>query len=211
MLAILNSGAANIRSVENALKRLGVEYFISDKPSELSKAERIIFPGVGHAAAIMQNLQDKNLVDFIRNWKKPFLGICLGMQVLFASSDEGETDCLGIIPGVVKKFAPTLGLKIPQMGWNQVDFQRVNLSLREPQGSQKNEGITSLFAHIKNKDFFYFVHSYRAVVGDSTIATTTYGENFSAVVQKDNFFGVQFHPEKSGKTGAQLLKNFCLL
>lgn len=194
MLAILNSGAANIRSVENALKRIDVAYFISDQVDALAAADRIIFPGVGHAAAIMQNLKDKNLVDFIRNWKKPFLGICLGMQVLFEYSEEGETDCLGVMKGRVKKFAPTIGVKIPQMAWNQVDYQS-----------------NGLFTNINNNDFFYFVHSYRVAAVDSTIAVTDYGEQFSAVVQQNNFMGVQFHPEKSGKVGSQLLKNFCNL
>lgn len=223
MIGILNSGAANIRSVENALKRLSVDYFVSDQEDELSKADKIIFPGVGHAAAIMQNLYDKNLVAFIQTWQQPFLGICLGMQVLFEFSAEGNTKCLGIIPGQVRKFDAEVCRKIPQMGWNTVNYQlaisneqltesreqRIENSKQEVENevSRKDE----LFTGIKNNDFFYFVHSYMAPVSNYTVATTEYGELFSAVVNKDNYWGVQFHPEKSGEVGEQLLKNFCLI
>lgn len=224
MIGILNSGAANIRSVENALQRLKIDYFVSDQASELATAERIIFPGVGHAAAIMDNLRTKKLIEFIRTWHKPFLGICLGMQVLFDHSEEGDTDCLGIISGNVKKFAPTLGLKIPQMGWNQVRFESEEIRVKNCKLSTHTDPLNNghpelvlgsknknFFRNIKNKDFFYFVHSYRLAVGDYTVATTEYGEKFSAVVQQNNFIGVQFHPEKSGKAGEQLLQNFCNL
>lgn len=190
MIAILDSGAANVRSVENALKRLSVEYIISDDISELSQADKIIFPGVGHATEIMKNLRTKNLINFIKSWTNPFLGICLGMQVLFDSSAEGETECLGIIPGQVEKFSSDLGVKVPQIGWNKIQIDNNDLA---------------------TNDFFYFVHSYFVPVNSFTTATSEYGQDFSAMVQKDNFYGVQFHPEKSGATGEQLLKKFCEL
>ena len=178
MIGIINYGAGNTRSVQNALERIGVDYILSDRQSELSACGKIIFPGVGSAAAAMQTLKEKELVNWIKQCQKPFLGICLGMQLLFESSDEGNVECLRIIPGRVQKFQPTK--KIPHMGWNQCD------------------GV-----------YYYFVHSYLAPINEFTVAAAQYqDETFAAIVCRSNFWGCQFHPEKSGKDGEQLLLKF---
>ena len=197
MITILDSGAANVRSLQNALNRLGITNQISADIDVLEQSDKIIFPGVGHATEVMKNLRDRGLDTWIKNTTKPFLGICLGMQVLFESSAEGDTPCLGIIPGKVVKFAPTK--KVPLIGWN---------AIQSPLKRGNQKGVNNLL--LTPNAYFYFVHSYFAPVSDYTIATSQYqDETFTAMVQKDNFLGTQFHPEKSGEAGERLLREFC--
>lgn len=191
MIGIIKYQAGNLASVSNALDRLGAAYFISDDPAELEKADGIIFPGVGHAAAAMDDLRSRDLDIWLRNTKKPVLGICLGMQLLYESSEEGDCKTLGIIPGRLKKFDASKA-KVPHMGWNQ--FQ----PLKEHY----------LIKGIDNKQFLYYVHGYYAPTNEYTLASCKYIKDFAAVVAKDNFMGVQFHPEKSGHVGSHLLQNF---
>ena len=192
MIVIIDSGGANIASVKFALERLGVESVLSSDADVIQNAERVILPGVGAAGAAMQKLNDYGLVDCIRNLKQPVLGICLGMQLLFSKSDEGDVDLLDIIDGRVSHFDKAQCDVVPHMGWNTVSF--------------KNDH--SITKGLPDGSYFYFVHSYRADVSDSTIGETDYGTPFSAIVAQDNFIGCQFHPERSGEVGAQLLKNF---
>lgn len=195
MIAIIDYGAGNVRSVANIIEYLGVEYCITDRVEDIEKASKILFPGQGAAKTGMENLQKKGLIDVIKNTKKPFLGICVGMQLLFDYSQEDDTTCLGIIPGKVQKFqSDSPQYKIPQIGWNQIVIQ------------QKSP----LLENIKDESYFYFVHSY-ACYPESTeqiVATSNYINDFCCVVQKDNFYGVQFHAEKSEEKGMQLLRNF---
>ena len=191
MIGIIKYQAGNLASVQNALDRLGANYFASDDPSELEKADGIIFPGVGHAAAAMDNLRSRDLDIWLKQTKKPVLGICLGMQLLYESSEEGDCSTLGIIPGRLKKFDASEA-KVPHMGWNQ--FQPVKEH--------------ALIKGISNKQFEYYVHGYYAPANEHTLATCKYINDFAAVVAKDNFLGVQFHPEKSGSVGSHLLQNY---
>lgn len=191
MIGIIKYQAGNLASVSNALDRLGAEYTISDKPEELDKADAIIFPGVGHAGAAMDDLRSKDLDTWLKNTTKSVLGICLGMQLFFESSEEGDSTALGIIPGRLKKFDSSRA-KVPHMGWNQ--FQPL-------EDHQLIKGIDS-------KQFLYYVHGYYAPVNEHTLASCSYITDFAAVVAKDNFLGVQFHPEKSGQVGSLLLQNF---
>lgn len=191
MIGIIKYQAGNLASVSNALDRLKAGYFVSDKTDELEKADAIIFPGVGHAAAAMDDLRSKKLDVWLKNTKKPVLGICLGMQLFYDSSEEGDSRALGIIPGRLKKFDSTLA-KVPHMGWNHFE------SIQEH----------PLLTGIDEKHFVYYVHGYYAPVNEHTLATCNYINNFTAVVKKDNFLGVQFHPEKSGQVGSLLLQNF---
>ncbi len=191
MIGIIKYQAGNLASVSNALDRLNADYIITDNTAELENASAIIFPGVGHAAAAMDDLRSKDLDVWLKNTKKPVLGICLGMQLFFESSEEGNTTTLGIIPGRLKKFDASKA-KVPHMGWNQFE-------------SVKNH---SLLSGINEKHFVYYVHGYYAPVTEHTIATCNYIHDFTAVVKKGNFLGVQFHPEKSGQVGSLLLQNF---
>ncbi len=191
-VAIIDSGGANIASLRFALERLGADATLTTDPEELRAARRVILPGVGAAGDAMRRLQSLGLVEAIRELEQPVLGICLGMQLLFDSSDEGETACLGLIPARVRRFPDRDGLPVPHMGWNQLDF----------------EGTHPLLHGIAPAEHVYFVHSYRADAGPWTVATSDYGGPFAAVVQQGNFFGAQFHPERSGPTGARLLANF---
>ena len=191
MIAIINYEAGNLASVSNALKRLDEPHMVTNKKAELNEAEGIIFPGVGHAKPAMKSLQKNGLDEWLINTTKPVLGICLGMQLLFESSEEGESKGLGIIPGRLRKFDSNVD-KVPHMGWNR--FKQVHSH--------------PLVDSLSNEQYFYFVHSYFAPMCDHTIASCDYIEDFSAVVCKDNFMGVQFHPEKSGKAGSLLLQNF---
>lgn len=192
MVAIIKYNAGNIRSVMNALNRMDVEYILSDDPEILRKADKVILPGVGEANTAMKYLREKNLDQVIRELKQPFLGICLGMQLMCAYSEENNTDCLGLIPERVRKFPPKD--KVPHMGWNNfVDIK------------------TPLFAGINLNDDVYFVHSYYVEVGPDTIGTTDYILKFSSAIQRDNFYGVQFHPEKSADVGERILENFLKL
>jgi imidazole glycerol-phosphate synthase subunit HisH len=192
-VTIVRYNAGNTASVLNALKRSGVEAEVSDDPTVLAAADKVIFPGVGEARSAMQYLRERGLDEVIKGLKQPVLGICLGMQLFCASSEEHETECLGIVPLRVRHFKPG-ELKVPHMGWNTVT------------------GLDSpLFRGISEGEFFYFVHGYYAETGDATAAVCDYGVRFTASVQKDNFFGVQFHPEKSGAAGKRILDNFLRL
>lgn len=191
MIGIIKYKAGNLASVSNALERLGATYFITDDPAELEKATAVIFPGVGHAAAAMDDLRAKDLDVWLKSTKKPVLGICLGMQLLFETSEEGDCKTLGIIPGRLKKFDSTKA-KVPHMGWNQFDTKKDH----------------PLINGIGNKQFLYYVHGYYAPTNEYTLASCLYIKDFAAVVAKDNFMGVQFHPEKSGQVGSLLLQNF---
>lgn len=191
MIGIIKYQAGNLASVSNALERLGADYFISDDPAELEKADGVIFPGVGHAAAAMDDLRSRDLDVWLKNTKKPVLGICLGMQLLYESSEEGDCSTLGVIPGRLKKFDSSMA-KVPHMGWNQLEPTKDH----------------HLLKGINNKHFLYYVHGYYAPSNDHTLATCKYIKDFAAVVAKDNYMGVQFHPEKSGQVGSHLIQNF---
>lgn len=191
MIGIVDYGAGNIRSLGNALERLGVGHFVSHDAGKLNEATKLILPGVGEARSAMDSLNRGGLLQWLRTIEVPFLGICIGMQILFEHSDERDTECLGIVPGRVGKFEEG-GVKIPHMGWNRV-------RLTAP---------SRLFDTIRDNEFFYFVHSYRAPVVVGTIGVAGYGTEFTAAVQRDNYYGVQFHAEKSGSAGLQVLKNF---
>ncbi len=192
MIGIINYKAGNLASVANALNRLGSEFIITSDVSVLDAANGIIFPGVGHAKPAMESLRENQLDTWLQNTTKPVLGICLGMQLLFTSSKEGETECLDIVEGRLEKFDARQD-KVPHMGWNICSDMNSHPLLQE------------IFA----KDYFYYVHSYYAPVTTHCIGNCTYaGVEFASIVAKDNFMGVQFHPEKSGKTGEKLLSNF---
>ncbi|WP_312141434.1 imidazole glycerol phosphate synthase subunit HisH [Pantoea septica] len=191
-VVILDTGCANLSSVKWAVERLGYTPDVSRDPDVVLRADKLFLPGVGTARAAMSQLEERDLVDLIKACTQPVLGICLGMQLLGSSSEEnGGISTLGIIDAECG-LMDTRGLPLPHMGWNQITAQAGN----------------HLFRGIDEESYFYFVHSYAMPVNASTIAQCDYGQPFTAAVQKDNFFGVQFHPERSGKAGAQLLKNF---
>lgn len=191
-VVILDTGCANLSSVTYAVQRLGYQPEVSRDPQLVLRADKLFLPGVGTAQAAMEQLVQRDLIALIATCTQPVLGICLGMQLLAESSEEsGGIKTLGIIATPVKQMSD-LGLPLPHMGWNQVTSQAGN----------------PLFRGIEDGAYFYFVHSYAMPICSSTIAQANYGEPFTAAVQKDNFFGVQFHPERSGAAGAQLLKNF---
>ena len=191
-LVIIKYNAGNIQSVLNALERLGVQARVTDDAASIRSADKVIFPGVGEASSAMNSLRENQLDQLIGELGQPVLGICVGMQLLCTHSEENDTDCLGIIPVRVKKFsAGSEGLKVPQMGWNTI------YRLRSP-----------LFTGIHNDSYIYNVHSYYAEDSDHTIAVCKYGIEYAAAVKKDNFYGVQFHTEKSADTGDRIIKNF---
>lgn len=193
MLAIVDSGGANIASVRFALERLGVRSELTADPAIIRSAERVILPGVGSAAEGMKRLRAKGLVECVRGLTQPVLGVCLGMQLLFESSEEdGGVETLGVIPGKVALLPSSPGITVPHMGWNTITTGR------EPK----------LLAGVEKDARFYFVHSYAAPVNAFTLASCTHGTPFSAMVQRGNFSGAQFHPERSGPAGARLLQNF---
>lgn len=194
-LAIIDSGGANIASLRFAVERLGIEAEITTDPRRLQRATHVILPGVGAAADCMARLRSAGLIETIRTLTQPVLGICVGMQLLFESSEEGDVPCIGLLPGRVRRFANRADLPVPHMGWNQLELRRESPLLKQ----------------ISAGDYLYFVHSYAAPVSDLTLATTSYGEPFSAIVQRDNIYGAQFHPERSARVGAQLLRNFLQL
>lgn len=195
MIGIINYGAGNIFSLTAALERQNIAYGMVNSEAELEKYSHIIIPGVGHAGAAMHKLEQTGMVKAIKALQKPVLGICVGMQLLTAHSEEGNADLLDIVPLQTQLFNKDLGIKIPHMGWNTVDFKNNLLFENVPSGTQ-----------------FYFVHSYFIEYNPIfDIASVNYGNKFSAAIQKDNFFGVQFHPEKSGEAGELLLKNFSKL
>ncbi len=191
-VAIIKYNAGNIYSVANALRRLGVEPVITDEPRELSTAGRIIFPGQGSVQTTMAYLRSHGLDEVIRSFCQPVLGICVGQQLLCAHSEEGDVDCIGIFPKQVKRFVPdSHDCKVPEMGWNSLH----GLS-------------TPLFEGVKEGDYVYFVHSFYVPTCEFTIATADYTLPYSAAMHRDNFWTVQFHPEKSGKVGEHILRNF---
>jgi glutamine amidotransferase len=191
-IALIDYNAGNIHSVVYALKRLGVNPLVTADKEALLSADKVIFPGVGEAKTTMEYLKSRQLDEVIIRLKQPLLGICLGMQLLCKYSEEGNTDCLGIFEAPVVKFQPQKQEdKVPHTGWNTL----TNLK-------------SDLYKNIKEEEFVYFVHSYNVPVNEYTIAETCYIQNFSASLQKDNFYATQFHPEKSGKAGEKIIQNF---
>ncbi|KAB6140338.1 imidazole glycerol phosphate synthase subunit HisH [Bacteroides xylanisolvens] len=191
-VAVVKYNAGNIRSVDYALKRLGVEAVITADKEELQSADKVIFPGVGEAETTMNHLKATGLDKLIKNLRQPVFGICLGMQLMCRYSEEGEVDCLNIFDVDVKRFVPQKHEdKVPHMGWNTI-----------------GKTNSKLFEGFTEEEFVYFVHSFYVPVCDFTAATTDYIHPFSAALHKDNFYATQFHPEKSGKTGEKILTNF---
>jgi glutamine amidotransferase len=189
---IIQYNAGNIQSVLYALERLGVSALVTDDSEKIKSASRVIFPGVGEASTAMQYLKERQLDQLIVSLKQPVLGICLGMQLMCAYSEENNTDCLGIFNEQVKQFKPdTISVKVPQMGWNTITRLQ-----------------SSLFEGVEEDSYAYFVHGYYASIGTHTIAQTNYILDYSSALHKDNFYGVQFHPEKSAKVGEQIIQNF---
>ena len=191
-LSIVNYGAGNIKSIQFAFQRLGFDAILTDNPEEIITSDKVIFPGVGEASSAMVKLKQSGLDQLIPTLKQPVLGICLGMQLMCSHSEEGDTTGLGIFDVNVKRFSNNV--KVPQMGWNTIS----NLK-------------SDLFKGIKEKEYMYLVHSYYAEQCEESIATSDYELEYASALENDNFFGVQFHPEKSSKAGEQLLKNFLKL
>lgn len=194
MVAVIDYEAGNVRSVVNALARLGADVCVTADVSVIRAANRVLLPGVGHAGRAMADLKAKGLDDVIRSLTQPVLGVCVGMQLMCRRSDEGQTDCMGIFGVDVLKMEGGDGCKIPHMGWNTVRDLR-----------------SGLFGGFCGDQYVYYVHSYAAGVCSDTIATTDYGAPFSGALAHDNFYGTQFHPEKSGDVGERILQNFLLL
>lgn len=205
MIGIVDYNAGNITSVERALTSLGIDFILSKNPDDLRNCDKIIFPGVGDAAYALNQLHQTGFYDFLKNWtkeNKPLLGICLGSQIIFDWSEEGNTDCLGLIKGKIKHFytidasLKNKAIKVPHMGWNNLE--------------QKN-GACPILKDVPQNADFYFVHSYVICPEDETVvkATADYGINVPSVIQSGNTFACQFHPEKSGKPGLKILENFC--
>ncbi|MFT7682738.1 MAG: glutamine amidotransferase [Moritella dasanensis] len=190
-VVIIDTGCANLSSVRFAIERLGYSVAVSRDADVLSNADKLFLPGVGTAQEAMKNLADRELIDLVKSLTQPVLGICLGMQLLAEFSAEGNVATLGLISGSIDPM-PSKGVRLPHMGWNQIEPQQDN----------------PLFKDIPSGSYFYFVHSYALAVGGDTIATCTHGAPFTAAVNRNNFYGVQFHPERSSKAGAQLIKNF---
>jgi len=197
-LVIIKYNAGNIQSVLYALERIGVTAVVTDNHDRIQAADKVIFPGVGEASSAMKYLQERGLHDVIRHLQQPVLGICLGMQLMCAYSEENDTYCLSIFDEKVKKFTPEEDkadvFKVPQIGWNDI------YDVKSP-----------LFNNVRNNSYCYFVHSYYASLGEHTIATTNYVQPYSSALHKNNFYGVQFHPEKSADVGETILKNFISL
>lgn len=194
-VVIIASGGANLASLQFALERLHVPCCVSADQERIRAATHVILPGVGAAADAMQRLCRAGLDQLIPTLRQPVLGICLGMQLLYESSAEGQTRCLGLIPGRAERFPDAPGLPVPHMGWNTLDIARAS----------------PLLAGLGAGDYAYFVHSYALPVGPETVAATRYGASFSACVERNNFYGAQFHPERSAAAGARLLQNFIAL
>ncbi len=191
-IVIIQYNAGNIQSVLYALERLGVSAMVTDNIDAIQSADKVIFPGVGEASTAMAYLKERKLDQLIINLKQPVLGICLGMQLMCAYSEENNTSCLGIFAVQVKLFKPTEAtIKVPQMGWNNITHLK-----------------TDLFKGVAENSYTYFVHGYYAALGAHTIATTNYVQPYSSALHKDNFYGVQFHPEKSATVGSQIIQNF---
>ncbi|MBR6566766.1 MAG: imidazole glycerol phosphate synthase subunit HisH [Spirochaetaceae bacterium] len=204
MVGIIDYKAGNIKSVERALAALGCQYTIADRPQDLEGASRLIFPGVGDARYAMEQLQSSGFDSFLRESvarQVPVLGICLGSQIVFDFSEEGDTPCLGLIPGTIRHFSSIkkdFSLKVPHMGWNNLQY--------------RNGGSDPIFSGINDSQSYYFVHSYVIQPEDESVivATADYGITVPAAVRKGSLVAVQFHPEKSGEPGLRLLRNFCL-
>ncbi len=192
-LVIIDSGGANLASIRYAFERLGVKAVVSHDAAQIRAADRVVLPGVGNASTIMARLDNFGLMPVVRSLSCPVLGVCLGMQLLFEWSAEGNTSGLGIIPGRIEPLHPRHDLPVPHMGWNTI-----RVLIEDP-----------LLVGIGSDDWFYFVHGYAAPTNSAnTLASTNYGDDFSSIVRQSNFWGVQFHPERSGKSGARLLSNF---
>ncbi|MBS1915792.1 MAG: imidazole glycerol phosphate synthase subunit HisH [Bacteroidetes bacterium] len=194
VLTIIKYNAGNIQSVLYALERIGVSATVTDHHEKIKSADKVIFPGVGEASTAMNYLKERNLDSVIKELKQPVLGICLGMQLMCRHSEENDTNCLGIFDENVKHFTNSplgVGGKIPQIGWNNIYDLK-----------------SKLFEGVAENSYCYFVHGYYAALGEHTIATTNYIQPYSSALHKNNFYGVQFHPEKSATAGEQILKNF---
>ncbi len=193
-VVLIKYNAGNVQSVLYALERLGVEAELTDDLEKISAADRVIFPGQGEASSAMAYLKERNLDQVIRNTKQPFLGICLGLQLLCTHSEENDTDCLGIFPIKVKRFIPSVSgqEKVPHVGWNSLE----------------NLVDNPLFKDLPESKFMYYVHSYYAELGEHTLATTSYIHDFTAILHRDNYWAIQAHPEKSSTLGEKLLENF---
>jgi imidazole glycerol-phosphate synthase subunit HisH len=194
-VVIVDSGGANLASLSHALERLGAHSQVSDDAAVIAAAARVLVPGVGSALNAMQRLRARGLDRLLPSLRQPVLGICLGMQLLFERSEEGDTACLGILPGNVQRLTPAPGLPVPHMGWNSLTARRDD----------------PLLAGIGADDWFYFVHSYAVRPNAATLACANYGADLAAVVRRENFWGAQFHPERSSDSGARLLANFLSL
>jgi len=192
MIAIVDTGGANHASIQNALLRLGHESTVTLDRNQLSQASHLILPGVGHAAHAMERIHRAELVDFLKTQKKPLLGICLGMQILFGSSEEGDVECLGLLPGRVTRMQASDGFRVPHMGWSQLN----------------TECKSTLLNGISSDAYFYFVHSYKIPKSATTVASARAPQVIPAVIEFDQLYATQFHPERSGEAGAALLKNF---
>ncbi|MEO8398901.1 MAG: imidazole glycerol phosphate synthase subunit HisH [Ignavibacteriaceae bacterium] len=191
MIALIDYGAGNVASVANALTEIEESFIITKNETEIIRSDKIIFPGVGEASFAIKQLHISNLFSMMRMCRKPLLGICLGLQLMAQKSEEGDVACLGIFPGTVIKFDQK-NVKVPHMGWNDIKVIKKN----------------KLFSRIKNGERFYFANSYYLPTNNFTTSQAEYDVEFSASVEKDNYYAVQFHPEKSGNAGLQLLKNF---
>lgn len=194
MIAIVDYAMGNLRSVENALRRLGADFCVTADAATIRSAERVLLPGVGNAAEAMENLRRADLVGVIRRLRRPVLGICVGMQVMCRHTEEGDADCIGLFDARVRRFVPAADLKVPHMGWNRIG----NLE-------------SKLFKGIDGGEYVYFVHSYYPELCPDTIATADHGVMFSAALKYENFYGTQFHPEKSGDVGERIIENFLKL
>ena len=191
-IVIIKYNAGNTQSVLYALERIGATAIVTDDSEEIESADKVIFPGVGEAGTAMRYVKERKLDDVMKNLRQPTLGVCLGMQLMCARSEEGDTACLGIFNEPVLRFKPsTKECKVPQVGWNNI------FELQSP-----------LFKNVKENSYCYFVHSYFAALGSSTVATADYVQPYSAALHRENFYGVQFHPEKSAGIGETILKNF---
>ncbi|BAV98575.1 imidazole glycerol phosphate synthase subunit HisH [Lysobacter enzymogenes] len=198
VVAVIDSGGGNIGSVRYALERLGARSMLTADPAMIASADRVILPGVGAAAPAMARLRELDLVATIRRLQQPLLGICLGMQLLYESSEEGEVECLGLLPGRITRLPTGPGVRVPHMGWNLLQKHESALGER-------------LLAGIGERDQAYFVHSYAAPVTADTLASAGYGARFTAVAGRGRCFGAQFHPERSASVGSRLLANFLAL
>ena len=202
-VAIVKYNAGNIYSVVNALRRMGIEPLLTDDAEQLQKADRVFFPGQGHAAKAMEYLKARKLDEVIRDLKQPVFGICVGQQLLCKHSEEGDADCIGIFDAEVKRFQPERHEdKVPCMGWNRLEVKSEEVN---------SEKLNPLMAGLGEDPYVYFVHSYYVPICKETIATADYILPYSASMHKDNFYTCQFHPEKSGKVGEKILENFLQL